>query len=216
MNNNLTELVMILDRSGSMQGLEKDTIGGYNAMLEKQKDGVGDVFVTTILFDDRTEMIHERVDIREIRPITEKEYYVRGCTALLDAVGDAIKHIEGIHKYTREEDKPGKTIFVITTDGYENASRNYSYGDVKRMIEQQKEKNNWEFLFLGANIDAVEVAGRVGIKPDKAANFICDPMGTTLNYDVLSEAVCEVRSNGVLKGAGWKKRIDSDYKARKR
>lgn len=216
MNNNLTELVMILDRSGSMQGLEKDTIGGYNAMLEKQKDGVGDVFVTTILFDDRTEMIHDRVDIREIRPITEKEYYVRGCTALLDAVGDAIKHIEGIHKYAREEDKPGKTIFVITTDGYENASRKYSYGDVKRMIEQQKEKNNWEFLFLGANIDAVEVAGRVGIKPDKAANFICDPMGTTLNYDVLSEAVCEVRSNGVLKGAGWKKRIDSDYKARKR
>ena len=216
MNNNLTELVMILDRSGSMQGLEKDTIGGYNAMLEKQKNGVGDVLVTTILFDDRAEMIHDRADIREIRPITEKEYYVRGCTALLDAVGDAIKHIEGIHKYAREEDKPGKTIFVITTDGYENASKKYSYDDVKRLIEQQKEKSNWEFLFLGANIDAVSVAGRVGIAPDRAANFICDPMGTTLNYDVLSEAVCEVRAKGSLKGAGWKKRIDSDYKARKK
>jgi len=216
MKKGLTELVMILDRSGSMGGLEKDTIGGYNSMLEKQRREDGEVLVSTVLFDNDCEVLHDRVPIDKVEPITEKDYYVRGCTALLDAVGDAIKHIEGIHKYTREEDKPGKTIFVITTDGYENASRNYSYGDVKRMIEQQKEKNNWEFLFLGANIDAVEVAGRVGIKPDKAANFICDPMGTTLNYDVLSEAVCEVRSNGVLKGAGWKKRIDSDYKARKR
>lgn len=216
MNNNLTELVMILDRSGSMHGLEKDTIGGYNSMLEKQKTGEGDVLVTTVLFDDISEMIHDRVNIREIRPITENEYYVRGCTALLDALGEAIGHIEVIHKYAREEDRPGKTIFVITTDGYENASRKYTYDEIKRMIEQQKEKAGWEFLFLGANIDAVKAAGKVGISPEKAANYVCDPMGTTLNFDVLSEAVCEVRTSGALKGAGWKKRIDSDYRARKR
>lgn len=216
MNNNLTELVMILDRSGSMQGLEKDTIGGYNSMLEKQKKGEGDVLVTTVLFDDRAEMIHDRVNIKEVRPITENEYYVRGCTALLDAVGEAIRHIEIIHKHVREEDRPGKTLFVITTDGYENASRSYTYDKVKKLIEQQKEKAGWEFLFIGANIDAVQAAGRVGISPDQTANYICDPIGTTLNFDVLSEAVCEVRKEGALKGAGWKKRIDNDYMTRKK
>ena len=214
MNNNLTELVMILDRSGSMQGLEKDTIGGYNGMLEKQKSGEGDVLVTTILFDDRSEMIHDRVNIREIVPITDKEYYVRGCTALLDAVGDAIRHIEGIHKYAREEDRPGKTVFVITTDGYENASRHYGYNDVKRMIEQQKEKG-WEFLFLGANIDAANVAAKVGIAPDRAANYVHDSVGTALNYECVSEAVCEMRMTGAMPKA-WKQKIDKDYKARKR
>ena len=216
MNNNLTELVMILDRSGSMQGLEKDTIGGYNGMLEKQKSGEGDVLVTTILFDDRSEMIHDRINIKEIRPITDKEYYVRGCTALLDAVGDAIKHIESIHKYAREEDKPGKTVFVITTDGYENASKHYGYSDVKKMIEQQKERYGWEFLFLGANIDAVAVAGRVGIAPDRAANYVCDSAGTSLNYECVSEAVCDLRASRPLVGGAWKKKIDKDYKARKR
>lgn len=216
MNNNLTELVMILDRSGSMQGLESDTIGGYNSMLEKQKCGTGDVLVTTILFDDRAEMIHDRVDIKEIRPITEKDYYVRGCTALLDTVGDAVKHIKDIHKYAREEDRPGKTVFVITTDGYENASKKYGYGDIKRMIEQQKECSGWEFLFLGANIDAVETAGRVGIAPDRAANYICDPVGTAINYDVLGDAINEVREKGELKGGEWKKRIDRDFIFRKK
>lgn len=165
MKTNLTELVFILDRSGSMQGLEKDTIGGFNAMLEKQKKEPGEALVSTVLFDDRIEMLHDRVKLGEVRPITEKEYCVRGCTALLDAVGGAIRHIGNIHKYARPEDVPERTLFVITTDGMENASRRYTADKVRRMIEHEKEKYGWEFLFLGANIDAVETAGSLGIAP---------------------------------------------------
>src|SRR5699024_5640042 len=181
MKKNLTELVFILDRSGSMQGLEGDTIGGFNAMIEKQKKEPGEAFVSTVLFDDRTEVLHDRVRVGEVRPITQKEYYVRGCTALLDAVGGAIHHIGNIHKYARPEDIPEHTLFVITTDGMENASRRYSARRVKEMIRRQKEKYGWEFLILGANIDAVETAGRVGICPDRAVNYHSDSTGSRLN-----------------------------------
>lgn len=214
MKKNLTELVMILDRSGSMGGLENDTIGGYNGMLEKQKKVEGEVLVSTVLFDNVSEVIHDRVPVSEIQPLTEKEYYVRGCTALLDAIGGAIRHIKNVHKYAREEDVPEKTIFVITTDGMENASREYDYAGVKRLVEQQKEQAGWEFLFLGANIDAIETAGRMGICADRAANYHSDKKGTKLNYTVLGEAVCEMRVNSSPIGAGWKKKIDEDYASR--
>ena len=184
MKKNLTELVFILDRSGSMQGLEGDTIGGFNAMLEKQKKEPGEAYVSTVLFDDQTEVLHDRMELGKVRPITDKEYYVRGCTALLDAVGGAIHHIGNIHKYARPEDVPEHTLFVITTDGMENASRRYSAWQVKEMIQGQKEKYGWEFLFLGANIDAVETAGHLGIAPDRAVNYHCDSEGTRLNYEV--------------------------------
>ena len=212
MKKNLTELVMILDRSGSMQGLEKDTIGGYNSMLEKQRAEEGEVFVTTILFDNVAETIHDRVPIKDVAPITEKEYYVRGCTALLDAVGGAVDHIRNIHKYAREEDRPEKTIFVIITDGMENASRRYDYSEVKKLIEQQKESAKWEFLFLGANIDAIEVAGRFGIKEDRAVKYKSDKAGTSLNFQVLAKTVSQMRSNAEV-GAAWKEDIE-DYESK--
>ena len=214
MKKNLTELVMILDRSGSMGGLESDTIGGYNSMLKKQREEEGEVLVSTILFDDRSEVLYDRVPLEKMPQMTEKEYYVRGCTALLDAVGGAIRHIGNVHKYAREEDRPEKTIFVITTDGLENASREYSYGRVKKMVEQQKEKYGWEFLFLGANIDAIETAGRFGISADRAANYNSDREGTALNYEVLAETVCKMRVAAAPIDAGWKKRIDEDYQRR--
>lgn len=214
MKKNLTELVMILDRSGSMGGLESDTIGGYNSMLKKQREEEGEVLVSTILFDDRSEVLYDRVPLEKMPQMTEKEYYVRGCTALLDAVGGAIHHIASVHKYAREEDRPEKTIFVITTDGLENASREYSYGRVKKMVEQQKEKYGWEFLFLGANIDAIETAGRFGISADRAANYNSDREGTALNYEVLAETVCKMRVAAAPIDAGWKKRIDEDYRRR--
>ena len=214
MKKNLTELVMILDRSGSMGGLESDTIGGYNSMLKKQREEEGEVLVSTILFDDRSEVLYDRVPLEKMPQMTEKEYYVRGCTALLDAVGGAIHHIASVHKYAREEDRPEKTIFVITTDGLENASREYSYGRVKKMVEQQKEKYGWEFLFLGANIDAIETAGRFGISADRAANYNSDREGTALNYEVLAETVCKMRVAAAPIDAGWKKRIDEDYQRR--
>ena len=214
MKKGLTELVMILDRSGSMGGLEKDTIGGYNAMLEKQKTAEGDVLVSTVLFDHESIVIHDRVPIREVKPLTEDEYYVRGCTALLDAVGGAVHHIKNVHKYAREEDRPEKTIFVITTDGMENASRHYSYDSVKHLIEQQKESAGWEFLFLGANIDAIAEAGRFGISEDRAANYNCDSIGTALNYEVLGETVCAMRASVTPLGGGWKEKIEKDYKKR--
>ena len=214
MKKNLTELVMILDRSGSMGGLESDTIGGYNSMLKKQQEAEGEVLVSTVLFDDRSEVLYDRVPLEKLPQMTEKEYYVRGCTALLDAVGGAIRHIGNVHKYAREEDRPEKTIFVITTDGMENSSREYSYDRVKQMVERQKEKYGWEFLFLGANIDAIETAGRFGIGADRAANYNSDHVGTALNYDVLAETVCQMRVSEAPIGAGWKKRIDDDYKTR--
>ena len=216
MKKNLTELVMILDRSGSMSGLESDTIGGYNAMLQKQREAEGEVLVTTVLFDDRIETLCDRVPLETLPRMTERDYYVRGCTALLDAVGRTIRHIATIHRYAREEDRPEKTIFVITTDGLENASREYSYERVKKMVEHEKEKNGWEFLFLGANIDAIKTAGHFGINPDRAANYHSDREGTALNYAVLADTVCEMRASAAPIGAGWKRRIDEDYKKRRK
>ena len=214
MKKNLTELVFILDRSGSMQGLEGDTIGGFNAMIEKQKKEPGEAFVSTVLFDDRPEVLHDRVKVREVRPITDKEYNVRGCTALLDAIGGAIHHIGNIHKYARPEDVPEHTLFVITTDGMENASRRYSARQVKEMIQHQKEKYNWEFLFLGANIDAVETAGHLGIDPDRAVNYHCDSEGTRLNFEVVAQAAAAVRCSAPL-DAHWKDAIEEDFRKRK-
>lgn len=214
MKNNLTELVFILDRSGSMAGLEKDTIGGFNSMLEKQKKENGEAYVSTVLFDNQSVVIHDRVPVANVEELTEKEYYVRGCTALLDAVGGAIHHIGNVHKYARPDDVPENTLFVITTDGMENASRQYTYDKVKRMIQRQKEKYGWEFLFLGANIDAAAEARRFGIDESRAANYNCDEEGTALNFDVISEAVCSVRTCATISDS-WKDRIDEDYRKRK-
>ena len=213
----MTELVFILDRSGSMSGLEKDTIGGFNSMIEKQKKGEDEVLVSTVLFDNESEVIHDRVPLRKIEPLTDKDYYVRGCTALLDAVGGAIHHIGNVHKYARKEDIPKKTLFVITTDGMENASHHYTYEKVKEMIERQKNRYGWEFIFLGANIDAVSEASRFGIDEPYAANYRADSKGTTLNYEVLGDAICELRACCAEKklSARWKERIDEDYKSRK-
>ena len=210
----MTELVFILDRSGSMSGLEKDTIGGFNSMLEKQRKEPGDAVVSTVLFDNETEVIHDRVVIADVPNLTDKEYFVRGCTALLDAVGGAIHHIGNIHKYARKEDVPEKTLFIITTDGMENASHHYTYDKVRQMIERQKERYGWEFLFLGANIDATAEAKRFGIDESMAANYHCDEVGTVLNYEVISEAITSVRTSAAPLSADWKKRIDADYKKR--
>ena len=210
----MTELVFILDRSGSMAGLEADTIGGFNSMIAKQKKEAGEALVSTILFSNDSVVIHDRLPLSEVPPMTEKEYFTRGCTALLDAVGGAIHHIGNIHKYARREDVPEKTMFIITTDGYENASCRYDYERVRRMIERQKEKYGWEFLFLGANIDAVETARHFGIGADRAVNYHSDHEGTQLNYEVLSEAVSAVRCSVPL-GTNWKNRIDEYFNSRK-
>ncbi len=220
MRKGLTEIVFILDRSGSMSGLEKDTIGGYNSLLEKQKKENGEAYVSTVLFDDKIEVLHDRVDINKINPITENDYYVRGCTALLDALGGAIRHIGNVHKYARDEDVPEKSLFIITTDGMENASRNYSYEKVRKMVKRQQEKYGWEFLFLGANIDAVGEAGRFGIRKDRAVNYECDSQGTAVNYQVLSEAVSRVRCCTAMDMTealtGWDEEIKKDYAKRHR
>ena len=214
MKKNLTEIVFILDRSGSMAGLEDDTIGGFNAMIEKQKREPGDAYVSTLLFDNVSEVVHDRVDIQKIESMTRKEYYVRGCTALLDAVGGAIHHIGNVHKYARPEDRPEKTLFVITTDGMENASRKYSYDRVKMMIERNSDKYGWEFIFLGANIDATKEAARFGIRADRAANYHADSVGTSVVYETVNEAICHVRKCATPLAADWKKRVDDDYKKR--
>ncbi|MBR3278579.1 MAG: VWA domain-containing protein [Lachnospiraceae bacterium] len=189
MKKGLTEIVFILDRSGSMGGLEADTIGGYNSMIAKQKEEEGEALVSTVLFDNETEVLHDRIPLDKISPITDKEYYVRGSTALLDAVGGAIHHIGNVHKYARPEDVPEKTLFIITTDGMENSSRQYSYEKVKKMVERQKEKYHWEFIFLGANIDAVSVAGKFGVDSSRAVRYECDSAGTALNYKVMNKMV---------------------------
>ena len=209
----MTELVFILDRSGSMAGLESDTIGGFNSMLARQKREAGEALVSTVLFDHESTVIHDRLPLSKVPSMTEREYFTRGSTALLDAVGGAIQHIGNIHKYARPEDVPEKTLFVITTDGYENASHRYDYEMVRRMIERQKEKYGWEFLFLGANIDAAREAARFGICADRAVNYKCDEAGTVLNYEVIGEAVCSVRASRPL-GADWKRRIDEDVQKR--
>ena len=213
MKKGLTEVVFILDRSGSMAGLEKDTIGGFNAMLEKQRRGEGQALISTVLFSNESAVIHDRVDARDVPPLTEKDYFVCGCTALLDAVGGAIHHIGNVHKYAREEDRPERTLFIITTDGMENASRHYDLRRVRAMIERQKARYGWEFLFLGANIDAVDTAARLGIDADRAANFHCDARGTQLNYEAVSDAVSAMRCAAPL-SADWKERIDSDFQSR--
>ena len=211
----MTELVFILDRSGSMSGLERDTIGGFNSMIEKQKRETGEAVVSTVLFYNESVVIHDRLPLDEVPRMTEREYFTRGCTALLDAVGGAVHHIGNVHKYARKEDVPERTLFIITTDGYENASKHYDYDKVRRMIERQKEKYGWEFLFLGANIDAAAEAKRFGIGADRAVNYKCDEAGTALNYEVISDAVCEIRACKPLR-ADWKKRIDADVENRGR
>ena len=213
MKKNLTELVFILDRSGSMSGLENDTIGGFNAMIEKQKREAGEAYVSTVLFDNHREVIHDRVDIQKVKPMNQEQYYVRGSTALLDAVGKSIRHIANVHKYAREEDRPEKTLFIITTDGMENASREYSYERVRKMIEHEKDKYGWEFIFLGANIDAAKEAARFGIDESRAANYHADSVGTAVIYEAMSEAVCSVRACRPM-NADWKKSVDADYKKR--
>ena len=211
----MTELVFILDCSGSMAGLEKDTVGGFNSMIARQKREVGEAVVSTVLFDSQSAVIHDRVPLPKVTPMTEKEYCPGGCTALLDAIGGAIHHIGNIHKYARREDVPEKTLFIITTDGYENASRRYDYETVRKMIEREKEQYGWEFLFLGANIDAAREAARFGIHADCAVNYKCDVEGTALNYEVIGDAVCSVRASKPL-SASWKARIDADVSKRGR
>lgn len=219
MKKGLTEIVFILDRSGSMQGLESDTIGGFNAMIAQQKKEEGEALVSTVLFDDVSEVIHDRLSIQEVKNITEKEYFVRGSTALLDAIGGAVRHIGNIHKYAREEDVPEKTLFIITTDGLENASSKYSYDAIKKMIERQKEKYHWEFIFLGANIDAVEVAGRFGVEKNRAVRYESDREGTKLNYKVMSRIVSVSRSasnmTAAFEEADLLAPIREDYEKRK-
>ena len=213
MRKNLTEVVFILDRSGSMSGLETDTIGGFNSMIQKQKMEAGQALISTVLFNNYSKVLYDRSDVQKIPQMTEADYFVHGCTALLDAIGGAIHHIGNVHKYARPEDVPEHTIFIIMTDGMENASHIYSSDKVKHMIERQKEKYGWEFLFLGANIDAIETAGHFGIDADKAANYQCDSEGTALNYEVLNDAISAVRCNAAL-DSKWKKRIDKDYEKR--
>ena len=212
-NAGLTEIVFILDRSGSMGGMEDDTIGGFNSMLERQKAATGEALMTTILFDDKIEYLHDRIAIDEIQPITREEYWVRGSTALLDAVGDAIKHVKTIQRFAKAKDRPAKTIFCITTDGMENASTHYTYRDVKRLIEMQKEAG-WEFLFLGADINSGDVAERMGISRDRSANYKKDRRGSGLMYDAFSQAVTSMRSSGSVQ-EDWKDEVEADERDRK-
>ncbi len=213
MKNNITELVFILDRSGSMYGLEKDTIGGFNSMIEKQKKQSGECYVSTVLFDDKSKVIHDRVKLSEIRPMTNEDYVVGGCTALIDALGGAIHHIGNVHKYARPEDVPEHTMFIITTDGMENASHLYTSDRVKAMIERQKSKYGWEFLFIGANIDAVETAARYGISADRAVNYNADSEGTDVVYASVAAAVSCVRAKEKL-DENWSEAINEDYQRR--
>ena len=209
----MTELVFILDRSGSMGGLEADTIGGFNAMLEKQRRHDEETLVSTVLFDTQCTVLHDRLPLDKVPPLTRENYSVGGCTALLDAVGGAIHHIGNVHKYARREDVPRRTLFVITTDGLENASRRYSYEKVRAMIEKEKTKYGWEFLFLGANMDAAAEAKRFGIGADRAASYRCDKQGTALNYEVIGDAVMKVRC-GVKLSADWAAPIEADVRKR--
>ena len=212
--NNITELVLILDRSGSMHGLESDTIGGFNSLIDKQKMTEGKCYVSTVLFDNECKVLHDRVKLEKVKPMTHKDYQVGGCTALIDAIGGAIKHIGNIHKYARPEDVPAKTMFVITTDGMENASHKFSSDEVKKMIKRQKEKYGWEFLFIGANIDAVETAATFGIDKSRAVNYHADKKGTKVVYENVSEAVKYLRYCGGIQ-PNWSEDIEKDFNARK-
>ena len=213
MNNNLTEIVFILDRSGSMAGLEDDTIGGFHAMVEKQKKEQGEAVLSAVLFSDGSQVLYDRVDIQKVEPMTERKYQVGGCTALLDAIGSSVHHIASVHKYAREEDRPGKTIFVITTDGMENASRAYTYDEVQRMVKHEQEKYGWEFLFLGANMDAISAARSFGIREDRAVRYSCDGAGTNLNFRVAGKAIEKFRCGQPI-AADWSVEITEDYENR--
>lgn len=215
MKKDLTEIVCILDRSGSMAGLEADTVGGFNAMLEKQKKQPGEAILSTVLFDHETQVLHDRANLREVAPLTDRDYFVRGSTALIDAIGGAIHHIGNVHKYARKEDVPEHTVFIITTDGMENSSRFYSADQVRSMIRRQQEKYGWEFLFLGANIDAVETASHLGIREDRAVNYYADAQGTQLVYEGISEAVGEIRCCAAPT-AKWRSKLDQDFTQRKK
>lgn len=218
MNDKLTELVFILDRSGSMRGLEKDTIGGFNSMLDQQRKLSGEVLISTVLFDDKEMLIHDRKPLEEIKDLTEKDYYVGGCTALLDAVGNAIKRINSIQKALPEDQQPAKTMFVITTDGMENASKHYNYAKVKKMVEKKQDKKNWEFIFLGANMDAISAGANIGIKADRAANYCCDSVGTAVNFKALGKAVAKFRCAEPMMASealeDWDEDIVADYSSR--
>lgn len=216
MKNNITEIVFILDRSGSMAGFESDTVGGFNATIEKQRKENGTAYVSTVLFDNESEVIHDRVPLEKIVPLTAEDYRVGGCTALLDAIGGAIHHIGNIHKYARPEDVPEHTVFVITTDGMENASHRYDSKKVKDMIERQRKKFGWEFIFLAANIDAVETAKNIGIRRERAVNYHQDPEGTGVMYCAMSQAISSVRENKPLDNAEWRAEADRDMKTRKK
>ncbi len=223
MSKGYTEIIYILDRSGSMGGLESDTIGGFNSMMEQQKKTGEKAVVSTVLFDDVCEVIHDRVPIEKVEKMTDKQYYVRGCTALLDAVGGAIHHIGNVHKYAREEDRPEKTIVVITTDGMENASFKYSRDKIEKMVKRQQKKYGWEFIFIGANIDAYAEAQKYGIRKDRAVNYVCDDVGTANVYAGVSKAVCSVMMadslrdvEGCLDSSDWDEEINADYLKRGR
>ncbi len=213
MKKGLTELVFILDRSGSMAGLEADTIGGFNAMIARQRETAGDVYVSTVLFSNESTVLHDRVDIRKIEPLTERQYVVGGCTARLDAMGQSIRHIGNVHKYARAADRPEHTLFVITTDGMENASSTYTVAQVKALIERQRSRYGWEFLFLGANMDAVTAAQDMGIDPSRAVRYRSDAVGTRKNFKAASDAVCCMRSKGTIPAA-WSAPIEEDYRDR--
>ena len=202
--NGITELVFILDKSGSMSGMEKDTIGGFNSMIEKQKKESGTAYVSTVLFSNTSKVLHDRVDIKDIKPMTEEDYQVNGCTALLDAIGGSIRHISNVHKYARKEDVPVKTIFLITTDGMENASREYSSSRVKEMIQAKTQEFGWEFIFLAANIDAVETAERYGIRKERAVNYVQNKEGIEKSYYMMSEAISTLRNKKSLDDEKWK------------
>ena len=212
MKKNLTELVFIMDRSGSMSGLEKDCVGGFNSMIKKQKKEDGECLVSTVLFNNSDTILHDRVSLKDIKQMKEDDYVPSGCTALIDALGNSIKHISDVHRYIRKEDVPEHTIFVITTDGLENASKKYSSEEVKKMVEQKKEEG-WEFIFLAANIDAVETAKRYGIEEDRAVNYVCDEVGTRKNYNALDKAIRSFRKCGVM-DSDWAAEIQEDYQSR--
>ncbi len=214
MKETLTEMIFILDRSGSMSGLESDTIGGFNSMIEKQKAVEGDAIVSTVLFNQSTNVLHDRIDIREIKQMTRYDYQPSGMTALLDSVGGSIRHIRRIYSETLKEDRPKKVIFVITTDGLENCSKHYRYDDIKKLISDTQEKYEWEYIFLGANIDAINEASKFGIRPDRAARYHSDKRGTEINYHSLNEAITSFRKESKL-NSHWKKDIDKDYQGRK-
>lgn len=217
-NTNLTELVFLLDRSGSMHGLEQDTIGGFNGMLEQQKREPGEAVVTTVLFDDQYQLLHDRIPLQAVQPMDGKTYYVRGCTALLDAMGKAITKIRQAHEGMHPDCRPNRVLFVITTDGLENASRSYSWAQIRELVEGQKAQG-WEFLFLGANLDAVATAARWGIHRDRAVQFHSDHKGTQLNYQTVSQAVSDFRQGrmapaGAPEGASWKQAVEKDFASR--